>query len=69
MLTEKQLNSRASILPVEDIFTDADVNPYTDYDERRGYTFDYPARWINDPSVLKRIGIRRLEVTPTSPPC
>ena len=36
------------------------------YNERTGFVFDYPMRWLNDTSVIKGIGIRRLQVIPTT---
>jgi len=62
--TENQMNTRASTLPIEECYlvndrtNPDDNNPYT------GLTFDYPIRWINDPSLNKAIGIRRLECVP-----
>lgn len=63
---ERQMSDRASVLPIEEIYTDAEVNLETDYDRSTGFTFDYPMRWLNDSSQYKRIGIRKLSVTPSS---
>ena len=37
-----------------------------DYLALSGYPFDYPTKWLNDPSMNKRIAIRRLDVLPSS---
>jgi hypothetical protein len=66
LANERQMSDRASVLPIEEIYTDAEVNLETDYDRSTGFTFDYPMRWLNDTSQYKRIGIRKLSVTPSS---
>jgi len=63
---EKQLSSRASQFPIEEYYTNIDVNPNEDVDPRVGFTYDFPVRWANDPSLNKAIGIRRLDCVPTS---
>ena len=37
-----------------------------EYTSSTGFTFDYPMRWLNDASDFKAIGIRRLNVIPSS---
>jgi len=58
------MNQRASTLPVEVFYTSAD-NHCKELDHRVGYEFDYPVRWLNDPSMNKCIGVRRLDATAT----
>ena len=74
----KQLSNRVSAKTIEETFTDNDVEHVIDqngvqttdisagYDKNTGFTFDYPMRWLNDASDFKAIGIRRLNVIPTS---
>ena len=74
----KQLSNKVSAKTIEETFTDNDVEHVIDqngiqttdisagYDKNRGFTFDYPMRWLNDSSDFKAIGIRRLNVIPTS---
>ena len=74
----KQLSNRVSAKTIEETYTDNDVEHVigqngiqtTDisagYDKNSGFTFDYPMRWLNDTSDFKAIGIRRLNVIPTS---
>ena len=53
-------------LPVEEIFTNVDVIRSINYDRNLGYTFEYPRQWLDNNSGEKMIGVRRLELTPTS---
>lgn len=65
--SEKQLNTKATMDAFDEIYTNFDFS--TDgntYDAQQGYPFDYPTRWLNDPSMNKRIAIRRLDVTPST---
>ena len=74
----KQLSNRVSAKTIEETYTDNDVEHVIDkngiqttdisagYDKNSGFTFDYPMRWLNDASDFKAIGIRRLNVIPTS---
>lgn len=50
----------------DEIYTNFDVSVDETYLAQTGYPFDYPTRWLNDPSMNKRIAIRRLDVTPSS---
>ena len=51
----------------DEIYTNFDVSVDADtYTAQQGYPFDYPTRWLNDPSMNKRIAIRRLDVTPST---
>ena len=63
--SEKQLTTRATTDTFDEIYTNYDVSVSDEYLAQTGYPFDYPTRWLNDPSQNKRIAIRRLEVTPT----
>ena len=54
------------ILPVEEIYTNVDVVKSIIYDRNLGYTFEYPRQWLDNNSGEKMIGVRRLELTPTS---
>ena len=73
----KQLSNRVSAKTIEETYTDNDVEHVIEnkvqttdisagYNENSGFTFDYPVRWLNDSSDFKAIGIRRLNVVPTS---
>ena len=54
------------ILPVEEIYTDVDVNRSTNIDKNLGFTFNYPRIWLDSHSNSKMIGVRRLKIIPTS---
>ena len=54
--------SRYPTLPVEEIYTDANIAK----DKRLGYTFDYHKGWLDFTSENKMIGVRRLKLIPTS---
>lgn len=74
----KQLSSRVSAKTIEETYTENDVQHVIDengkqttdisagYDPMTGFTFDYPMRWLNDASDFKALGIRRLQVIPSS---
>ena len=73
----KQLSNRVSAKTIEETYTENDVEHVVvdgketsdisaGYNSNTGFTFDYPMRWLNDQSDFKAIGIRRLEVVPTS---
>ena len=64
--TEKQFTRNASKLPVEEVFTSVDLDRGQEYDPKLGFNFQYPQRWVSDPSQKKAIGIRRLQVIPSS---
>ena len=57
--------SQYPILPVEEIYTDADISKDILHDKRLGYTFDYPRGWLDSNSENKMIGVRRLKLIPT----
>ena len=58
--------NKASIIPIEEIYTDLDINANDPYAPNVGYRFDSPRRWCNDSSANKSIGIRDLHLTPSS---
>ena len=64
--SEKQFNSKATRDAFDDIYTNYDLSVNETYLAENGYPYDYPTRWLNDPSMNKRIAIRRLTVTPSS---
>lgn len=64
--SEKQFNTNSTYDTFDEIYTNYDVSVNADYSAGIGYPFDYPIRWLNDPSMNKRIAIRRLEATPSS---
>ena len=58
--------NKSSIIPIEEIYTDLDINENDPYAPNVGYRFDSPRRWCNDSSANKSIGIRDLHLTPSS---
>ena len=64
--SEKQFITKATTDTFDEIYTNFDVSVNEAYTADKGYPFDYPTRWLNDPSMNKRIAIRRLDVTPSS---
>ena len=64
--SEKQLTTKATTDTFDEIYTNYDVSVNEEYLAQSGYPFDYPTRWLNDPSQNKRIAIRRLDVTPST---
>lgn len=66
VMSENQFNKKATTEAFDEIYTSYDVSVKEDYIAQQGYPFDYPTRWLNDPSMNKRIAIRRLDVTPST---
>ena len=67
MISEKQFNKTATTDAFDEIYTNFDVASISDeYLADSGYPFNFPTRWLNDPSMNKRIAIRRLDVIPSS---
>ena len=64
--SEKQFNTKATTESFDEIYTNYDISVKEDYLASLGYPFDYPTKWLNDPSMNKRIAIRRLDVLPSS---
>ena len=70
----KNSSNRVSAKTIEETFTDLDVfkndEDKTDislnYMPNTGFTFDYPQRWLNEENEFKAIGVRRLNVIPSS---
>ena len=63
---QKFKREKSSIIPIEEIYTDLDINVNDPYVPNVGYRFDSPRRWCNDGSKNKSIGIRDLHLTPSS---
>ena len=64
--TENQFSTTASQLPIEENYTNLDIDPHEVINPQVGYTFRYPQRWLESPSQNKAIGIRRLDIIPTN---
>ena len=64
--TENQFSTTASQLPIEENYTNLDIDQYETLNPSVGYTFRYPQRWLESPSQNKAIGIRRLDIIPTA---
>ena len=65
-INEKQFNAKSTYDIFDEIYTNHDLSVDDSYSAASGYPFDYPIRWLNDPSMNKRIAIRCLDVTPSS---
>ena len=63
---ENQFSRTASQLSIDEAYTNFDIDNDEIVSAREGYTFKYPQRWLSDPSLNKAIGIRRLNIIPTS---
>ncbi|EAX83045.1 hypothetical protein TVAG_146200 [Trichomonas vaginalis G3] len=62
MLSIEKENSRvATTKPLDELFTNVGQKFETDTIKHEGYRFDYPLRWLRDPSVTKAIGFRRIK--------
>ena len=66
IVSEKKLTSTSTYDTFDEIYTNYDLSVNETYSAADGYPFDYPTRWLNDPSMNKRIAIRRLDVTPST---
>ena len=66
LTTEKQFNTKSTTDAFDEIYNNIDISVKEDYLAMNGYPFDYPKRWLNDPSMNKRIAIRRLDVIPST---
>ena len=64
--SEKQFNKTSTVDSFDEIYTNNDVSAENTYNSDSGYPFEFPARWLNDRSMNKRIAIRRLDVIPTA---
>ncbi|EAX68243.1 hypothetical protein TVAG_025010 [Trichomonas vaginalis G3] len=62
MLPIEKENSRvATTKPLDELFTNVGQKFDLDTIKHEGYRFDYPLRWLRDPSVTKSIGFRRIK--------
>ncbi|EAY05520.1 hypothetical protein TVAG_081120 [Trichomonas vaginalis G3] len=62
MLSIEKENSRvATTKPLDELFTNVGQKFETETVKHEGYRFDYPLRWLRDPSVTKAIGFRRMK--------
>ncbi|EAX90832.1 hypothetical protein TVAG_296020 [Trichomonas vaginalis G3] len=62
MLPIEKENSRvATTKPLDELFTNVGQKFDLDTIKHEGYRFDYPLRWLRDPSVTKAIGFRRMK--------
>ncbi|EAX72941.1 hypothetical protein TVAG_599770, partial [Trichomonas vaginalis G3] len=62
MLPIEKENSRvATTKPLDELFTNVGQKFETETVKHEGYRFDYPLRWLRDPSVTKAIGFRRMK--------
>jgi len=66
LVSEKQHTERSSQLPIEEIYSNHDINQFLQYDKSTGYNFDFPSRWANADSTNKVIALRKLDIRPTS---
>ena len=65
-LTAKQQQRRAHNIPIEEVYTEHDINRNSEYNKLQGYNFQYNNRWLNAFSNRKMIGVRRLELNPNA---
>ena len=63
---KKSKREKASIVPIEEVYTDLDIKENDPYEPSVGYRFDTSRRWSQDKSRNKSIGIRDLKLTPSS---
>ena len=66
LVSEKQHTDRSSQLPIEDVFTEHDINPNLAYNKITGYNFDFPTKWATADSSNKVIGLRKLDIIPSA---
>lgn len=57
---------KSSIIPIEETYTDLDINNNDENVPTIGYRFDSPRRWCTDSSSTKSVGIRDLHLIPSS---
>ncbi|EAX95827.1 hypothetical protein TVAG_425790 [Trichomonas vaginalis G3] len=58
---EKETSRVATTKPLDELFTNVGQKFETETVKHEGYRFDYPLRWLRDPSVTKAIGFRRMK--------
>ena len=66
LTTERQLTTRVSQLSIEENYTNLDIDEHEVVNPNNGYTFRYPQRILESPSQNKAVGIRRLDIIPTT---
>ena len=66
MISEKSLTSKFTYDTYDEIYTNFDLSVDEKYSAADGYPFDYLTKWLNDPSMNKRIAIRRLDAIPST---
>jgi len=66
MLNAHQQQKRSHHTPIEEVFTEHDVNWNFNYNTSTGFNFDYPRRWLDSFSYRKTIRVRRLNLNPSS---
>ena len=59
---QKYKKDRASIIPIEETYTNDDVNTNDTNIAENGYRFNTPRRWMTDKSTSKSIGVRDLHL-------
>ena len=66
MLNASQQQKRSHHIPIEEIFTEHDVNWNLDYDKGTGFNFNYPKKWLDAYSHRKMLGVQRLDINPSA---
>ena len=66
VISEKSLTTKSSYDTYDEIYTNFDLSVDEKYSATDGYPFDYLTKWLNDPSMNKRIAIRRLDAIPST---
>ena len=66
MLNANQQQKRSHHIPIEEVFTEHDINWNLDYDKGTGFNFNYPKKWLDAFSHRKMIGVRRLGLNPSA---
>ncbi|EAY20303.1 hypothetical protein TVAG_192790 [Trichomonas vaginalis G3] len=62
MLPIEKENSRvATTKPLDELYTNTYQKTDVDLVQAEGYRFEYPLRWMRDPSVTKAVGFRRIK--------
>jgi hypothetical protein len=66
MKSNHTLHRGANKNPIEAVFTEHEINREINYVKDTGYYYNHPPRWITTLSDNKMIGVRRLDMFPTS---
>ena len=64
--SKRYKRDKASIVPIEETYTEMDINKNDENVPTIGYRFDAPQRWVVAQYKNKAIGIRDLKLTPSS---